>query len=239
MADFYYPTNSSKITHAIVLIHGGSVQFGRIYIEKETTTGLIPFLREAFPTVLIVNMEYYQGNINSPGYPQQLSDVTQLLEFIKKKENNPKLTFALFGVSSGAHLALLYAYKWDTEKKDVRVVVDLLGATDLSSTIYSGNPLFSFLLTGFLGAFPSWELLNEASPVNWVTRDLSTKTLGFYGVNDLFVPASQGRRLKAKLEEMGVENEFTFFQGSHFVMRNEDRKDMEQKIVAFLRKHFI
>lgn len=182
-------------------------------------------------------MTFRLGTISSPAIPKQLQDIRDLVNFIKWKENNPKMSFALFGVSSGAHLALLYAYKWDAERKDVAAVIDLLGPSDLSASAYAGNPFYTGLLMALMGPVLSSERFMEVSPLNWVTPE-TTKTLGFYGDRDVLVPASQGRRLKARLDLMGVENEFTFFDGSHFTLTRGIRWDMAQKIKGFLNKHF-
>lgn len=199
--------------------------------------GLIPFLRATFPSLLIVNMDLRLGSMSSPAIPKQIQDISELLQFIRGLEPSPKLTFALFGYSSGAHLALLYGYRWDRQRKDVSVVIALLGATDFAAILYSGNPIYTVYLTALLGPVPNLEELAAVSPVNWVTPGCA-KTLGFYGESDIFVPASQGRSLKTKLDLAGVENEFEFFQGGHFPLTDEVRRVIERKIVAFLRKYF-
>lgn len=140
--------------------------------------------------------------------------------------------------TSGGHLALLYAYHWDSARKDVAVVMDLLGPTDFTEIVYAGNPLYIGVVTALTGPVPGWAELRRVSPVTWVNPS-SAKTLGFYAEGDLIVPVSQGRRLKARLDHMGVENDFTFFPGSHYPLWRHVRREIVIKIGNFLRKHWI
>jgi hypothetical protein len=61
----------------------------------------------------------------------------------------------------------------------------------------------------------------------------------FYGGQDVLVPATQGPRLKAKLDQFGVYNEFYFnAEGGHGNWDAATMAIMEQRLITFLTREF-
>ncbi|XP_035707832.1 esterase LipQ-like [Folsomia candida] len=192
IADYYYPTTIEvdKTTHVIILIHGGAWSGG----QKSDMEICVPFLREAFPSFLIVNMDYRLGTWSSPGYPKQIKDVQNLITFIRNRivgsrpasNNATELKFTLLGGSAGAHLALLYSYKYNTAGH-VKVVVDVVGPVDFTDPAYTLNPVYNYIAFPLVG--PRLFILNPkpyfaSSPVKYITSECPA-TIAFYGNKDL------------------------------------------------------
>lgn len=155
----------------------------------------VPFLREAFPSFLIVNMDYRLGTWSSPGYPKQIKDVQNLITFIRNRivgsrpasNNATELKFTLLGGSAGAHLALLYSYKYNTAGH-VKVVVDVVGPVDFTDPAYTLNPVYNYIAFPLVG--PRLFILNPkpyfaSSPVKYITSECPA-TIAFYGNKDLW-----------------------------------------------------
>ena len=155
--------------------------------------------------------------------------MTALKEKLSDDEIKPN-NLALVGRSAGAHLALLYGYTRnnplalsyginDDSPIDVKLIVADVGPTDATAaadffvdTMWTDIPGRAHaLLSCLLGAevpVTDWnaipvnilELLEKVSPVSYVT-EYSPPTLLRYTENDNMVPASQGDKLKDKLED--------------------------------------
>lgn len=150
------------------------------------------------------------------------------------------MTFALFGGSAGAHLSMLYSYLWDSQTKNVKVVVDLVGPADLTDPAYTEDPIVSELFLALVGPCRYAEcpdLYNATSPVTYVSAD-SAPTIGFYGNADPLVPISQVGLLKNKLDAYGVINNFTVYPGGHFDWAWEYTEDMILQMADFFNTHW-
>lgn len=224
------------MTHVVILIHGGAWGGG----SKSDMSPFVPFILSAFPGYLVANMEYRLGTWSSPGYPKQTEDIGAVISFIKSKLPGQKLTFALFGGSAGAHLSLLYGYRYDAINRDVSVVIDVVGPADFTDPAYAWNLVYNWIFFAFIGPnfyFLNPGIYNETSPLTWATPN-SPKTIGFYGDKDPLVPNSQHKILGDKLNNLGVVNEVTVYSGGHFDWSPTDVQDMKDKIVVFLAKYF-
>lgn len=98
----------SDVEKVILLIHGGGWSAG----TKEDFNYILPFFATHFPTYGIVNMNYRLGTEESPGYPKQLEDIQSVVNWIQG-EAGYDVRLALVGGSAGAHLAMLYAYRYE------------------------------------------------------------------------------------------------------------------------------
>lgn len=154
--DVYLPKNRSvNTTKSLVLIHGGGWNSG----SKEEFTTYIDSFRNRMPDYAIFNVNY---RLASGGhlFPTQEHDVKAAIDFIISKAGDYHISldgFVLLGVSAGAHLALLQAYKYGSPK--VQAVVDYFGPTDLIAMYKSPwHPLVPLALQMITGTTP------DASP---------------------------------------------------------------------------
>ena len=117
----------------------------------------------------------------------------------------------MLGVSAGAHLALLQAYKYPAPK--IRAVVDYFGPTDLL-TMYNNpwHPLVPLALQMVTGTTPQLnkELFVASSPISFVNAQ-TPPTLILHGGKDEVVNASQSKALAEKLKAAGVKHQLEIY----------------------------
>jgi len=232
--DVYLPEGRDENTKVIILIHGGSWQHG----SKEDMGFMVPTIRQQFPEHAIVNINYRLATTTSPAYPKQINDIEAVINFIDNSDYQVSDDYALVGVSAGAHLSMLYSYKYDTEH-DVKAVVDIVGPADFLDPNYLSHPLYAESGVILLGTpSPTEEQILEVSPAAHITA-AAPPTLSFYGGVDPLVPATQGPRLKNKLDSFGVYNEFNFYaDGGHANWDAQIMQEVFGKTILFLQNNF-
>lgn len=137
---------------------------------------------------------------------------------------------------------MLYAYSWPTANAAlVKLVVDVVGPTDLNDPSYSANPAYADLFFALVGPcvyLECPELYNETSPIIY-TNSESQPTIGFYGNFDLLVPNSQMVLMEDRLSELGVSHQFVRYTGGHEWNWSEaDRLHMRISITEFVNLHW-
>jgi acetyl esterase/lipase len=219
------------------LIHGGFWTSG----DKTDMDSLLEPIHIADPTLAIVNMNYRLADgAGANQHPAQMNDVKQLFNYIDAHaaEWHIGTTYALTGVSSGAHIALLYSYGFDAEKR-VKLVASVLGPTNFADPYYTGNSLFQTLAVSLLGK--TWQqdstLHKSVSPL-YVVNATSPPTFMAYGGADPLVPVSNPEALKAKLISLGVPYEYTLYPGESHDLSKTAILDIIVKMSAFFKTHY-
>jgi acetyl esterase/lipase len=201
--DIYLPKGrSSKTTKSLILVHGGGWNSG----SKAEFATYIDSFKTRLPDYAIFNINYRLvsgGNL----FPTQENDVKSAVEFIVDNAGKYAIhedKFALLGVSAGAHLSLLQAYKYSSPK--IQAVVDYFGPTDLLAMYRQPwHPLVPMALQMITGTTPERDeaLLKSSSPIEFVTQQ-SPPTLILHGGKDEVVDVSQSKALAARLSKAGV-----------------------------------
>lgn len=232
--DVYLPEGRDQDTKVIVLLHGGAWYSG----SKDDLALFVPLLQQRFPEYAIVNMGYRLATETSPAMPKQTDDIQNVLDYIESSDYHVSDDYAFIGFSAGAHLSMLYSYKFDTDH-DGKAVVNLVGPADFTDPAYTVHPLYPIAGQYLLGTSePTQQQIESLNPVSHITPQ-SPPTITFYGGQDPLIPASQGPRLKAKLDEEGVYNEFNFYpDGGHADWDNATFAEVYDKIEHFLREKF-
>jgi acetyl esterase/lipase len=234
--DVYLPAGRTNSTKTIILLHGGGWSGG----SKSELNYVVPILKAQFPTYAIVNMNYRLGTAQSPGFPKQIQDIETMISFLKNSDYQISNQYAFIGASAGAHLALLYSYRHDSNH-EVKAVCSIVGPTDFTDPAYTSNPLFQYGLMALVGNVNYQqhpEVYIEVSPTAHVTAQ-SPPTIMFYGGQDPLIPATQGSRLKDKLDAAGVYNDFSLYpNGGHGNWNQQTMVDFQSKLIAFLKNHF-
>jgi acetyl esterase/lipase len=234
--DIYLPAGRSAAkTKSIVLIHGGGWNAG----SKNDFATYIDTLKKHLPDFAIFNIDYRLAT-SSTIFPTQENDVKAAIDFIAANAINygiNKNELSLMGVSAGAHLALLQAYKHTDIK--VKAVIDFFGPTDL--TVMYNNPWHSmipYLLQMLTGTTPlaNPEVFRQSSPAHFVNSQ-SAPTLILQGGSDQIVHPSQSKLLQQKLEKAGVVNQIVIYPRERHGWQGANLKDSFDKIVAFLKEH--
>jgi acetyl esterase/lipase len=232
--DIYLPENINSATKTFILLHGGGWSGG----SKEQLNYVIPMLKSAFPEHAIVNLNYRLATAENPAFPMQIQDIEKALYFLRTAEYSLPTDYAFIGASAGAHLAMLYSYKYDAEH-NVKAIVDIVGPADFTDNYYTSHPYYQFAALYLLGsAANSPEASLSISPAMFVNSQ-SAPTIMFYGGKDPMVPASQGERLKAKLDAFKVPNElYVYANSGHVNWSPQVVADFQDKAIRFLGKYF-
>ncbi len=234
--DVYLPQGRNSETKVFVLVHGGGWSGG----SRSDFSYVIPILKLQFPHHAIVNMDYRLGTMQSPGFPKQIQDIETLVSFLKSSDYSIANEYAFIGASAGAHLSLLYSYHYDPAH-EVKAVCSIVGPTDFTDPVYTGNPMFQYGLLALVGNAnyqQNPEIFIEVSPATHVSAQ-SPPTIMFYGGQDPLIPVSQGTRLRDKLTDAGVYNEFYLYSnGGHGNWNAQIMADFQQKLTAFLQDKF-
>lgn len=231
--DIYLPADRTSSTKTMILIHGGGWNSG----SKVDMNVFRDILREQFPEVAVVNMNYRLAGSNLSPYPMQINDITAVVDDLRERKDEYVIgeEIGFIGASAGGHLALLWSYGYDT-RKQVDMVCSIVGPTNLTDDAYLNTPNLD--LAEMLDQFGFEESqLETASPLHRVEAD-APPTILFYGGQDPLIPNSQGMDLRDRLEELDVPHVFYFYptEGHGWVGLN--LLDSIVKLRAFVREYF-
>lgn len=174
--DLYHPPGSVKAPPTVVLLHGGGWHSG----DKRQVGPLAHRLSQAGYRVAAVNFRLAPEH----QFPVPLEDLGEALEFLKARK------VALVGMSSGGHLASLYALK--APPGEIAGVISVSAPTELKTQGASQRQL-----KVIRQAFGDQDL-SLYSPVNYAGPK-SPPHLLIHGEQDDLVPVDQSRKLHAKL----------------------------------------
>ncbi|MGC1205196.1 MAG: alpha/beta hydrolase [Flavobacteriaceae bacterium] len=232
--DLYLPANRTATTKIMILVHGGGWASG----DKSDMNPIKNLIRQDFPNLAIVNINYKLADADNSPYPMQIKDITSVINYLK--ENKLKYTVSenigFLGTSAGAHLSLLWSYAFDTNKK-VDMVCSIVGPTNFTDPAYlnNTNPDLQELLDLF-GEQPSLSFLEEASPYHQVTAQ-APPTILFYGGQDPLIPTTQGTDLRDKLQTLGVTHEFTLYENAGHGWVGLELLDTWTKLKVFINSY--
>jgi len=232
--DIYLPADRTFDTKVMIIIHGGGWRAG----DKADLDGYKDFIIEQQPDLAVVNMNYRLADDDNPPLPMQMNDITAVVDHLRDNQQEYQIgnDLGLLGASAGAHLSLLWSYVLDHRDK-VRMVCSIVGPTNLADEAYlnSNNQALTDLFAPFGDTI---EELEEVSPLHRADSN-SPPTILFYGGMDPLVPNSQGNDMNARLEELGVEHEFTLYPNAGHGWTGNDLFDTAVKLKAFIEKHLL
>ena len=235
--DVYLPAGRSKeATKAIVLVHGGSWTSG----NKTELAAYIDTFKKRMPELAIININYRLASSTRPLSASE-SDVKAAVDFIATQAAGwgiHKNAMALLGVSAGAHLALLQAYKY-TDPIVPKAVISFFGPADMADLYNStGNSYYQMGLQLLIGGTPTSKpaVFEQASPINFV-KGQSPPTLLLHGGRDGLVPVAQSKKLKAQLDKVGVPSDLVVYPAEGHGWQGANLTDAYNKIGQFLAQH--
>ena len=228
--DLFLPAGKTGPVGLVLFIHGGA------WVTGTKETYLPEALRYQALGYVTATINYrYLGNGVLPA--DELDDITSALRAIKTACAQKGVAVSrtvMVGSSSGAHLALLYAYTKAAEAPVRPVaVVSSSAPTDFTDPAFlesgagellagssgiSTEALAGLMQSGVAELFVP--TLRNLSPAKQVTRD-SVPTLMAHGKNDTIVPYSNAERLDAALTEKGVTHDFVTFPNSGHALLND------------------
>lgn len=232
--DIYLPEGRDENTKVFILVHGGGWSGG----SKADFNYVVPILKAEFPNHAIVNINYRLATMQSPAFPKQVQDIEKVVQHLKEGDYNISSQYAFIGASAGAHLSMLYSYRYH-KNNEVKAVANIVGPADFTDPFYANHPYFQYAALYLVGNIANRpEAAVEVSPALHITKD-SPATILFYGGQDPVVPSSQATRLKAKLDEAGVYNEYHLYKnGGHGNWNQATMKDFQENLVMFFKERF-
>ena len=232
--DIYLPADRSFETKVMMIVHGGGWTEG----DKDDIDGFKDYILDQNLDIAVVNLNYRLADDNNPPLPMQLNDITSVVEHLKENQQEYQIgtDLGFLGASAGAHLSMLWSYEYDTGNQ-VKMVASIVGPTNLADEEYL-NTDNTELMNLFFPFGNTIEKLQAASPL-FTVKSTSPPTILFYGGMDPLVPNSQGIDMDAKLEELGVEHEFTLYPNEGHGWTGENLFDTAIKLRAFIDKYFV
>ncbi len=236
--DVYLPANRTTAnTKVILMIHGGGWTSG----DKADFTSFVDTLKRRLPDYAIFNINYRLSANPNNLFPAQELDTKAAVEYIYSKAAEYKISnkYVLMGASAGAHLAMLQAYKYNAPVK-AKAVVSFFGPSDLTDMYNNpvgGNPLFSLVLSGAVGATPvqNAAIYTNSSPVTFISNSSAMPTILLHGGSDPLVSSSQSVAVQNKLNIAGIVNQYVPYPtGGHGDWDAATYTDAFNKIQLFL-----
>jgi acetyl esterase/lipase len=232
-ADVYLPAGRNKDnTRVLIVIHGGSWIEG----DKADLNPYVPLLQSSLTNTAIVNINYTLANgVADNRHPRQMEDIKKVIEWIDANAGTWGVgnTRMLLGVSSGAHISLLYSYAFDTNKR-VKAVASFVGPTNLADPYYTSNTLFQNLALAYLGK--TWTedsaLHKQVSPL-WQVTAAAPPTFMAYAGLDVLVPTTNGTALRDRLTALAVPKVFELYANEGHEMSMPASQDAIQKLAVF------
>lgn len=236
--DVYLPAGRSISTKIMVMIHGGAWSTG----DKNDLTVYVDTMKKRLPDYAIININYRLAVNATTTFPTQENDVKAAIDFIYSKRNEYQISdkFVLLGVSAGAHLAMLQAYKYNSPVK-IKAVVDFFGPTDMAAMYNDPASIFappSSIAQLFNGATPSSNstAYTQSSPITFANAQ-AVPTIILHGGTDPLVKVSQATTLRDKLLSFNIAQQFVFYPTEGHGWTGTTLTDSFNKIQSFLAQY--
>ncbi len=246
--DVFHAAQAVGPAPTVVLVYGGFWLYGERWYMHDWSADLAA---QGYTAVSIDYRLIGQGG----RYPEPVMDVLAAIAHLRRHAEQLNVDperLALFGVSAGAHLALLVGMAGDVsifdstwpagESASVRAVVEIYGPTDFTVDPASVAPWQLRLVSLFLGhdQADAPDLYRAASALTYVRTD-GPPVFILHGTRDPIVPVTQARALRDVLEGAGQPYEYYemkdagHFWGSMWASRfaQHHREDM----LRFLQEH--
>jgi acetyl esterase/lipase len=234
--DVYLPaTRSAQQTPSLILLHGGGWNSG----SRHSLSAYVDSFKTRLPNYAIFNVDYRLVS-SKIKFSDQETDIKNAVDFIVAHSNDYNINgskLVMIGVSAGAHLAMLQAYKNTSPK--MAAVIDFFGPADLVAMYQKPwNEMIPHLMESIIGGTPQTnQAYHDLSPVSFINA-ASPPTLIFHGKQDYIVDVSQSQILKQKLQDAGVINELIVYPNAGHGWFGNTLSNSFDKIEVFLQRYF-
>lgn len=231
--DIYLPSIRNSKTRTLIIIHGG----GWFQGDKSEFNSYVSEFQKRLPRYAYANFNYRLAKHNGNYFPTQENDIKTAIGFLKNKalDYNISTDFILFGMSAGAHLALLQGYK-HSDVVQPRGIISYFGPADLQQLYKNPDSAMSVFLKATMNATPDGNpgIFAESSPVNFVTSR-SAPTLMLHGDKDRIIPIEQAYILRDRLVGVGVINKLVIYPGQGHGWSGDDLNNSFQQAEDFIK----
>lgn len=202
--DVYLPADRNEQTPFIILIHPGAWMSG----EKEILSRLSDSLMLRGIAVANINHTYASADTHIAHLMDNIHSAIDFCVVQSSTWHTRSKAFAIGGPSSGGHLALMYAYVYDTTGQ-IATVMGLAAPSDVADTTWlrAMQGLGITEKVGWMAGTP-YELGSRAdtnyynnSPVNIIKQ---VPTFLIHGTADDVVPFAQSEKMMEQLKAQHV-----------------------------------
>ena len=240
--DLYLPKNY-KEGGLILYIHGGAWIAG----SKESYENDMKKYAKKGVACAAINYRYASSEVSCDDI---LDDIDKAVIKIKEKAKEEGIELdkmMLTGHSAGAHLSLMYAYKYqNTAVIRPVAVASFAGPTDLTDSMYYSNwptvyELFSYMIGKDFNESTKEDVRDEllhASPISYVNAN-TVPTIIAQGEMDNIVSLNNGKTLEKVLKDNNVEYYAYYYPNSgHGLEHDRDiNKQVYDKFNEFVLKY--
>ena len=213
--NIFVPKDSNEKTPFILLIHGGAWVSGD---KNDFAAAQLAFGAAGIASASI-NYRYASSTVH---YPELMSDVNSAINYIVlhgKDWNVNTEKMAIGGISAGAHMAMLYAYHYDSGNH-ISSVISLAGPSNIADVTILNASVVNKLIGGvekMVGTtYTAGQSLNQkfsdASPINFIKN---VPTLLIHGTGDTIVAYDQSVKMDAALAAAGVPHRLMSITGAN------------------------
>ncbi|MDR2111207.1 MAG: alpha/beta hydrolase [Spirochaetaceae bacterium] len=207
----------------ILFIHGGIWMFG----DKSNCPVFLDTFRDTF-MVASISHRYIDETTHIEELVQDVSAAVEYINKFSAQNNLDPGKLIIMGHSSGAHLSMLYAYRYhETSPIPVAFCVNMAGPADLSDIAFlynfekmrllklfyqiaekaTGHHIVDGDITSEGYSEASGEILSAISPITFVT-DKSPPTIIAHDAADALVPYANSAALNSVFNAYGVDHYF-------------------------------
>lgn len=237
--DIYLPEGrNTASTKTIIIIHGGAWIGG----DKSEMAYFVQSIQKKWPEVAIANINYRLANGSSIIHTQISEDLKSAVNYLIDNSVTLGISkdFAMLGASAGAHLSLLYSYKFNTDNH-IKAVSNIFGPSHFADWTYYNS--FNIFLGGnvkeifkkYTGVYWDSALYTSLSPYHLVNKDNYIPTITFHGDIDVIVPLYQSQYFVHKLDSLKLSNKYFQYPGQGHGFNDEYNKRCVDSTVSFFK----
>lgn len=234
--DVYLPNNRNvDSTKVIILIPGQDWLSG----TKEDLKTMVNQFRSKKPqyAYFTINYRLYDPSSNENKFPTQEEDIAAAIEYIKANRLQFKVSdkVAIVGEDAGAHLALLQAYKHNSDHfiKAVAAISPLTNLQDSLTEFSATKSLIEQLVGGTVTDFP--ETYKNGSPIEFIQSAIPT-TIYHKKLNPQF-PYQQSVALHDSLNLQSIPSSFKLYEGEPVHIQPHIRAQIIEDISIFFNSY--
>lgn len=236
----FVPKGANEKTSFVLFIHGGAWVSG----DKNDVAVVQLALGGAGIASAAINYRYASDTVH---YPQLMNDVKSAIDYIIEHDNDwginaDKMTIG--GISAGAHMALLYAYHYDSSNR-INSVISMAGPVDMTNVDFLNGATALKLIDGankMVGAKyeigkPVPSQFRDASPIKYVKN---VSTLIIHGTGDVVVPYAQAELLADAMKQKSYTHDLVTIDGANHDLglgNQATAKRVADKVVSWVNKY--
>ncbi len=238
--NIFIPKGATSTTPFVLFMHGGA------WVSGDKNDVAIVQLALGAQGIASASINYRYAS-KSVHYAELMNDVNLAVNYINdhgKDWNLDTSKIAIGGISAGGHMAMLYAYRYDTGNH-INAVISMAGPSNIADTAVLDASVQNRLIGGvesMVGAkYTAGKTLDQkfadASPINFIKN---VPTLLIHGTGDTVVAHAQSVTMDAKLASAGVPHKLMSIPNTNHDMglgNPDTAKKIAEAVVSWVKKY--